>query len=103
MALKGNNALMAGSVLAVVFGRGLAWGAKGDAALFLVGFVCGSAIETAGTALGVWSYAQPSFLNLPLWLPPAWGLSAVVLFRIGQALTGSGSDHSKDLGGNEIG
>jgi len=88
MLFRGSNPLMAGSVMLVFAGRELLWHRRGDLPLFLIGFVCGPAIEFAGTVLGVWTYAQPSFLNLPLWLPPAWGISAVVLFRVGGCLAG---------------
>jgi len=77
-------------VLTVI--RGCFWREKGDLAVYIVGAVLGPATELIATHLGVWTYARPTFLNIPLWLPFAWGFAAVLFVRIAHGLLPAGGD-----------
>ena len=54
---------------------------KSDLVLYVIGGTVGAAVEVIGTALGAWTYTVPTFLNIPLWLPFAWGITVVVAVR----------------------
>jgi len=101
MLFRSHNVLMAGGILAVFAMREVLWHSRGDVRIFLIGLFFGCSIEIAGVALGVWMYTDPTFLGIPLWLPAAWGISAVVLMHVGQAIGGAGRpvlDDVKDRG-----
>lgn len=55
--------------------------------LFAVAAVLGPAGEILCAAAGVWTYSHPAFLGIPLWLPPAWGVVAVMAKEIAATLT----------------
>ncbi len=45
--------------------------------LYVGAFILGPAAEILAIAHGVWSYADPHFLGIPVWLPFVWGNAAV--------------------------
>ncbi|NQT88632.1 hypothetical protein HQ560_17840 [bacterium] len=57
-------------------------------AVYVVGAIIGPAAETFGIRAGAWAYAQPAFLGIPLWLPFAWGLAAVLVVWVADTITG---------------
>lgn len=58
------------------------WHTKQDAYFFIVGALLGPLGELLAVTVGVWTYANPAVLGLPLWLPLAWGLVVVFFNRI---------------------
>lgn len=60
------------------------WHKKHDAYFFIVGAIIGTIGEIVAVSFGVWQYANPSFLGIPLWLPLAWGLGVVLIKRIAE-------------------
>jgi len=40
----------------------------------------------AAIYFGAWSYANPTMLGIPLWLPLAWGIAAVFVKRVAETL-----------------
>ena len=60
---------------------------KGEAALFLVGFIMGLIIEVGMRYIGaeqIWLHA--TYFAVPIWLPFVWGIGFVVITRIGLRL-----------------
>ncbi len=47
---------------------------KKDRLFFVIATVFGTIAELFGTYFKVWTYSNPSFLNIPMWLPLAWGM-----------------------------
>lgn len=84
-----NNLLATFAVVGLFLIRSCFWREKGDFAVYLVGAVLGPFTEIIATRLGIWTYAAPSFLNIPLWLPFAWGFAAVLFVRIAQGILSS--------------
>lgn len=78
------NLLATAAIVGLYLIRFSFWRKKGDTAVYLVGAVLGPSTEIIATRLGIWTYAAPSFLNIPLWLPFAWGFAAVLFVRIAQ-------------------
>jgi uncharacterized membrane protein len=72
-------------IVAAYLLRYLFWPNKEDHIFFAAGAVIGSAAEVVATRAGIWSYTLPTFLNIPVWLPFAWGFAVVVIIRIAQA------------------
>ena len=79
-----NNALLsilllAGWIFALKF-----WYKKHDVYFFVVGAIVGPIGEIVAIQFGVWQYANPSFLGIPIWLPLAWGLAVALIKRIAE-------------------
>jgi hypothetical protein len=72
-------------IVAAYLLRYLFWPNKEDHIFFAAGAVIGSATEMVATGAGIWSYTLPTFFNIPVWLPFAWGFAVVVIIRIAQA------------------
>ena len=47
--------------------------------LYVLAAVVGPAAEIVGVKAGAWTYAEPTLLGIPLWLPFAWGLATMVI------------------------
>ena len=62
------------------------WHKKIDIITFIVGAIIGPIVEVSCIAMGVWSYANPSFIGIPLWLPILWGLATVLTRRIAETI-----------------
>ncbi|MBP2029629.1 hypothetical protein J2755_000549 [Methanohalophilus levihalophilus] len=77
-----NNLLLTFLIISIYVIRQYFWSIKGDNVVFVTGTALGCAAEFIGTFLGVWTYAEPVFLNIPLWLPFAWGLVSVIIIRV---------------------
>ena len=66
-------------LLAVIF-----WHGERDILIFVIGAVLGTLGEYICRKLGFWRYHYPFFrsIGLPISLPLAWGLSAVIVGRV---------------------
>ena len=64
--------------------RYLLWPNNEDHVVFISGAVMGTTAEIIATKVGIWSYSLPTFFNIPLWLPCAWGVVSVLIIRIAQ-------------------
>ena len=62
------------------------WHTKHDAYFFVTGAIIGPLGEIICISSGVWSYVNPSFLGIPLWLPFAWGFATMLIKRIAETL-----------------
>jgi Protein of unknown function (DUF2878) len=49
---------------------------------FTVGMVLGPGMEVILIRAGAWTYADPSFAGIPVWLPLLWALTALALTRM---------------------
>ncbi|ODS40695.1 MAG: hypothetical protein A7315_07925 [Candidatus Altiarchaeales archaeon WOR_SM1_79] len=58
------------------------WCRKNDIYFFVFGAVIGMSAEVVAVHFGAWQYANPSILEIPVWLPIAWGLVVVLIRRI---------------------
>jgi hypothetical protein len=80
-----NNILVTG-ILLVAYGiRYYFWPNKEDHVLYIGGAILGPIAEIIATKVGIWHYALPTFFNIPLWLPFAWGFATVLIIRIALA------------------
>lgn len=70
----------------------LALGTRRDATIYVLGFLLGPGGEIVAVHFGVWQYANAAWL-IPIWLPPAWGLAALILYRLTIAI-GRSADRS---------
>lgn len=77
------------ALLMLLVGWGIAiqiWHTKQDVMLFVVAAVCGPVAEMICIYVGVWQYANPDFLGIPIWLFPLWGFASVFLNRFSHTL-----------------
>ncbi len=54
---------------------------------FLIIGVLGTMAEAVFVQFGVWTYANPTFLGVPLWFPVAFGTTGLIGSRLAQTLT----------------
>ena len=64
----------------------LLWHDRYDVGAFLVVATLGSLAEVVFVASGVWTYARPTWLGIPLWFPVAFGTAALIGQRFVRAL-----------------
>jgi hypothetical protein len=80
-----NNILVTTILIAAYGVRYYFWPNKEDHVLYIGGALLGPIAEIIATKVGIWQYTLPTFLNIPLWLPFAWGFAAVLIIRIALA------------------
>lgn len=81
-----NNIAVTAIILGFYLLRYFLWPNPEDHIIFIAGAVLGSTAEIIATRVGIWSYALPTFLNIPIWLPFAWGFVSVLIVRIAQCV-----------------
>jgi len=82
-----DNLLLFTVVLVEVLAALGLWHDKYDLSCFLVVAVLGSLAEAVFVHFGVWHYANPTFLGVPLWFPLAFGTAALIGERLVRAIT----------------
>jgi hypothetical protein len=83
-----NNLLLTALLIAYL---GVIWKffpKKADIYYFLPAAILGPIGEVIAISYGVWQYANPTILGVPLWLPIGWGLSAMIALRIAHTIAG---------------
>ncbi|MDH5436487.1 MAG: DUF2878 family protein, partial [Gammaproteobacteria bacterium] len=58
---------------------------KSSLIYFSIGILLGPLGEVITVSLGAWSYSNTDFL-FPVWLPLAWGIAAICLKQLGEAI-----------------
>lgn len=53
-----------------------------DLMRYIIPAIIGPLFEIIATAGGTWSYNNPTFLRIPIWLPLAYGVVAVLVGRL---------------------
>jgi len=57
-----------------------------DAVSYIVAAIIGSLGEIVAVYRGAWIYTKSDFLNIPIWLPLAWGITVVEVRRVSELL-----------------
>lgn len=75
------------------------WHERHDVSFFLILAVFGTLAEMAFTHSGVWRYANPTLLGIPLWFPLAFGTAGLAGQRLARtaAAAWGAEDRSPDL------
>jgi uncharacterized membrane protein YoaT (DUF817 family) len=63
------------------------WHDRYDLTFFLVIAVLGSLAEAVFVRFGVWRYANPTLLGVPLWFPLAFGTAGLIGARLVRTIT----------------
>ena len=63
------------------------WHERYDLSFFLIIAVLGSLAEAVFVYFGVWHYANPTFLGVPLWFPLAFGTTGLIGERLARTVT----------------
>jgi hypothetical protein len=75
------------------------WDTPTDRAFFLVTAALGSLAELVFVCSGVWRYANPTFLGLPVWFGVSFGLAGVIAQRLVSTVlvlwSNSAAEHSE--------
>jgi len=63
------------------------WHDRLDLSFFFVIGVLGSLAEVVFVRFGVWHYANPTVLGMPIWFPFAFGTTGLIGARLARAIT----------------
>lgn len=63
------------------------WHNRFDLTFFLIIAVLGSLAEAVFVHFGIWRYANPTFLGMPVWFPLAFGTTGLIGGRLAQTIT----------------
>ena len=63
------------------------WHERYDLSFFLIIAGLGSLAEAVFVRFGVWRYANPTFLGMPLWFPLAFGTTGLIGGRLAHTIT----------------
>lgn len=86
-----NNTALAISLLAVSALVLLRYSGKLERFLYFTGFFLGPIYDISLVPAGVWTYGNPVLLGIPPWLPVAYGLGAVMIYKIGNYFANFGN------------
>ena len=86
--------LLVGFLLVSLLVGGKIWYNRNDIYYFVSGALIGPAAEIICIRFGVWSYANPTFLGIPIWLPIAWGAATVLIMRFAVTLVKMDKDRN---------
>lgn len=53
---------------------------------FVICSLLGAFAEVVAIQFGVWQYSNPSFLGVPIWLFPLWGLASLTMMSINSTI-----------------
>jgi hypothetical protein len=82
-----NNVLLFVVALVECLAGLVLWHDRLDLGFFLVIAVLGSLAEAVFVQFGVWYYANPTFLGIPLWFPFAFGTTGLIGGRLARTIT----------------
>ena len=54
--------------------------------IYLLAMIVGPFAELAAILRGAWVYLHPTIFGLPVWLPFAWGIVTMFIFRISEVI-----------------
>ena len=60
------------------------WHLKHDFYFFITAMIIGPIAEIVAIYFKVWSYSNPTFLGIPIWLPLVWGFSVILIKRFSE-------------------
>ena len=63
------------------------WHTRFDICFFLVIAVLGTMAEVVFVYFGVWRYANPTFMDVPIWFPLAFGTTGLIGGRLARTFT----------------
>jgi hypothetical protein len=63
------------------------WHDRRDRCLFAVLLLLAPVAETTFVSVGVWRYANSTFLGIPVWFPPAFATAGLAAERLTHALS----------------
>ena len=63
------------------------WHNRFDLTFFLIIAVLGSLAEAVFVHFGVWRYANPTLLGMPIWFPLSFGTTGLIGGRLAQTIT----------------
>ena len=81
-----NNLILAVLFLAVSAVILLNFSSKEEKVLYFISFVLCPVFDLILVPRGLWTYANPFVLGVPLWLPLTYGLGTVMIVKIGNSI-----------------
>lgn len=82
-----NNLLLFAVALVECLAALALWHDRLDVSFFLIIAVLGSLAEAVFVRFGVWHYANPTCLGVPLWFPLAFGTTGLIGGRLARTIT----------------
>jgi hypothetical protein len=82
-----NNLLLFAVALVECLAGLVLWHDRLDVSFFLIIAVLGSLAEAVFVHFGVWYYANPTLLGMPIWFPLAFGTTGLIGGRLARTIT----------------
>jgi hypothetical protein len=82
----GNNLLLSALLIGLLLLANQFWYKKYDYVIYIAAIALGSMLDLTASHFGIWEFTNPSFLNLPLWLPMGWVLGAITILKTYETL-----------------
>lgn len=78
-----NNLILTLVLLVIFLVMHYFWATHRDTVAFVVGAIGGPLAEVVAIHFKVWQYSNPAIIgeHIPLWLPVAWGIAAMLIHR----------------------
>jgi uncharacterized membrane protein YoaT (DUF817 family) len=83
-----NNPLLLATMLVECLLALARWHERIDVSFFLVIAVFGTLAEVLFVRVGIWQYANPTLLGVPLWFPLAFGTTGLIGGRLARTIAG---------------
>ena len=81
-----NNLFLTSALLVISVFLLLFWTNNEEKFLYAAGFFLGPIYDITLVPNGIWEYGNPTIFGVPIWLPPAYGISIVAMVKIGKAI-----------------
>lgn len=81
------NWVLFGVALALCLMSLILWHDRLDVSFFLIIAVLGSVAEAVFVRFGVWQYANPTVLGMPIWFPLAFGTTGLIGARLARTIS----------------
>ncbi len=72
------------TIVLIVFAVPMLWvnKSKREIKTFLLCAVLGAIAEAFAIIFGAWTYGNPSFIGIPVWLIVLWGIASIFVVRV---------------------
>ena len=79
-----NTPLLTGLLVVLIAVGMIAWYEPHDIYFFIIAALVGPIVEATCVHFGVWTYTNPTFFGIPIWLSIVWGMLVVAIKRLAQ-------------------
>src|SRR3989338_11062555 len=80
-----NSLILTAALLVISIYVLFGWADREEKFVYFAGFALGPVVDLTLVPTGIWSYGNPTILGVPIWLPPAYAIGAVIMVKVGKS------------------